>query len=100
MYTNERSTSNVQRATLNVQWGRRTDRQDGAIPTRQHRALQFEQEWSGEEDLSYPPNLPNEASSKTMKCTRKIRGVNMLCTLQKNDNWLCFPGMWGGKRDG
>ena len=33
-----------------------------------------------------------------MKYVRKMRVVNMLCTLQKNDNWLRFFGNDEGKR--
>jgi hypothetical protein len=42
--------------------------------------------------------LRNEAKSKMVKYIRKIRGVKMLCRLQKNDKWLRFFGNGKWKR--
>jgi len=47
-----------------------------------------------EECATTPPFLPNEASWKMRRYGRKRRDVNLLRRLQKNDNWLRFPGKW------
>ena len=52
-----------------------------------------------DQGASTPPILRNEASWKMRIYARKMRNVNMLRRLQKNDNWLRFPGNEGTSVD-